>query len=78
MRFNTEATRLRRVYCDTELQFTTHKNLTLEKTTRAEDRVRHLAAIRGLVPGLLRRIQAAVIQAVTIYGAEIWWNGQKR
>lgn len=27
--------------------------------------------------GLIRRLQMATVQAVALYGAEIWWNGQK-
>lgn len=38
---------------DTRLQFKAHKNLTLEKARKAEDRVRHLTATKGLVPGLV-------------------------
>lgn len=33
--------------------------------------------MQGLAPGLVRRIQIAAIQSVALYGAELWWKGQK-
>lgn len=33
--------------------------------------------MHGLVPGLVRRIQLAVVQSTALYGAELWWKGQK-
>lgn len=30
-----------------------------------------------LVPGLIRRVQIAVVQVVALYGVQIWWQGQK-
>lgn len=71
MRFNTEATRSLGVYLYSGLQFTTHKNLMLEKAKKAEDRVKRLAAPRRLASGLVRQIPVAAMQAVAIYGAEI-------
>lgn len=47
------------------------------KTRKAEDRVRCLAVMRGLAPGLVRRIQVGAVQAEALYRAKIWWNSQK-
>lgn len=77
MEFNLEITMWLGVYLDTRLKFWAHKNFTLEKVRKAEGRLQHLAATRELVPGLVRLIQVAVIQVVTLYKAEVWWNGQK-
>ena len=30
-----------------------------------------------MVPGLVRRIQLSVVQSTALYGAELWWRGQK-
>lgn len=32
---------------------------------------------KGLSTGLVRKVQIAVIQSVTRYGAELWWRNQK-
>lgn len=29
------------------------------------------------MPGLVRRIQLAVVQSIALYGEELWWKGQK-
>lgn len=29
------------------------------------------------MPGLVRQIQLAVVQSTALYGAELWWKGQK-
>lgn len=75
MDFNTEATRWLRVYLDIELQFWAHKNLILNKVGRVEDRVRRVAATKGLALGLVQWIQVVALQVVSLYGANIWWNG---
>lgn len=74
---NTEATRQLRVYLNLVSQFRAHKNRTLEKLRRAENKVRRLPAMRGLALELLKQIQVAAVRAVVSYGAEICWNGQK-
>lgn len=72
MEFNTEATRWLGVYLDTGLRFKAHKLLTLENARSTEDRIQRLEATRGLALELVRRIQVAAVQAVTVYGAEVW------
>lgn len=54
MTSNSEDTRWLRANLDSGLQFRAHKNLTLRKARRAEDRWRHLTTMRGLVSGLVR------------------------
>jgi hypothetical protein len=49
----------------------------LQKARAAEARIRSLCRTQGLAPGLVRRIQIAAVQAVALYGAELWWQGQK-
>lgn len=44
------------------------------KARKAEPRIRMLCRRQGLAPGPVRRIQ---VQAVALYGAELWWHGQK-
>jgi hypothetical protein len=39
--------------------------------------VRSLVGKFGLTSANVRRIQVAAVQAVALYGAELWWDGQK-
>jgi hypothetical protein len=49
----------------------------MSKTYRAEARVRSLRGKFGLSPENVRKIQVAVVQAVAVYGAELWWDETK-
>ena len=49
----------------------------LRKARNAEARIHSLCQGQGLAPGLVRRIQVAAVQSVALYGAELWWEGQK-
>jgi ribonuclease HI len=75
--FNQEATRWLGVLLDTGLTLKAHYRGRLQKAKKAEARVRALCRQKGLPPGLIRRIQKAAVQAVALYGAELWWQGQK-
>ncbi|KAL2004773.1 hypothetical protein VTN00DRAFT_3301 [Thermoascus crustaceus] len=59
------------------LTLKTHYLTCLRKARTAEARVQALCCRQGLPPGLVRRIQVAAVQAVALYGAELWWQGQK-
>lgn len=75
--FNQEATRWLGIWLDTGLKLKAHYQTCLRKARTAEARVRTLCRQQGLSPGLVRRIQIAAVQAVALYGAELWWHGQK-
>jgi ribonuclease HI len=75
--FNQEATKWLGVLLDTGLTLKAHYQERLQKAKKAEARVRALCRQQGLPPGLIRRIQKAAVQAVALYGAELWWRGQK-
>lgn len=77
IRFNKDATRWLGIWLDSALSFREHKNVYLQKAKRAEARLRSLVGKQGLAPGLVRKVQIAVVQAVAIYGAELWWKDQK-
>lgn len=70
--FNTKGTRWLGVYLDTGLQYRVYNNHILKKDWKAEDTVWHLAATKGLVLVQVQRIQVAVVEAVTLYRAEVW------
>jgi hypothetical protein len=54
-----------------------HTKKTFAKAKRAQNRVRSLMTKKGLSPEGCQRIQIAAVQAVALYGAELWWKGQK-
>jgi len=54
-----------------------HTKKVFAKARRAQNRVRSLMSTKGLSPKGCQRIQVATVQAVALYGAELWWKGQK-
>ena len=65
------------VWLDSQLKFTSHINERVRRARTAEIQIRGLTKIYDLVPGLVRRIQPSVVQSTALYGAEVWWRGQK-
>ncbi len=57
--------------------FTSHINERVRRARTAEIQIKGLTKTYGLVPGLVRRIQLSVVQSTALYGAELWWRGQK-
>lgn len=77
IQFNKEATQWLGVWLDSQLKFTTHINEKVKRARTAEIQIKGLTRTYGLVPGLVRRIQLATVQSTALYGAELWWKGQK-
>ena len=75
--YNKEATRWLGIWLDSGLSFKAHYQTRLQKAKAAENRLKSISGTYGLSPGLVRRIQIAVVQSIALYGAEIWWQGQK-
>ena len=75
--YNKEATRWLWVWLDDMLTLNDHTKKTLEKARRAQHRVRSLMPKKGLSSEGCKRIQVAAVQAVALYGSELWWHGQK-
>jgi hypothetical protein len=75
--YNKEATRWLGIWLDSGLSFKAHYRTRLQKAKAAENRLKSISGTYGLSPGLVRRIQIAVVQSIALYGAEIWWQGQK-
>ncbi len=75
--FNKEATRRLGVWLDSQLKFTSHINERVKRARTAEIQVKELTKSYGLVPSLVRRIQLSVVQSTVLYGAELWWKGQR-
>ena len=75
--FRLETTKWLGVLLDPKLTFRDHHRDRLQKGQSTEKRIRALCKAQGLPPGLVWRIQKATAQAVALYGAELWWQGQK-
>ena len=75
--FNQEATRWLGVWLDQGLTLKAHYHTRLQKAQKAEARIKALCKQQGLAAGLARRVQVAAVQSVALYGAELWWQGQK-
>jgi hypothetical protein len=75
--YNKEATRWLGVWLDSQLTLKQHHQHRLSKARKAEARVRSLTGKLGLTPANARRIQIAAVQAVALYGTELWWDGQQ-
>jgi len=75
--YNKEATRWLGVWLDDMLTLNDHTKKTLAKARRALNRVRSLMTKKGLSSEGCKRIQVAAVQAVALYGAALWWHGQR-
>jgi len=75
--YNKEATRWLGVWLDDMLTLNDHTKKTLAKARTAQNRVRSLMTKKGLCSEGCKRIQVAAVQAVALYGSELWWHGQK-
>jgi len=56
------------------LRLKEHHNRWMKKASAAEARLSTLWVMYGLFPESLRVIQIACIEAVTLYGSELWWD----
>jgi hypothetical protein len=74
VRFNKEATRWLGVWMDAHLTFKEHHNRCMKKARAAEARLRSLTRTYGVVPACVRAVQIACVQAVALYGSELWWD----
>ena len=72
VRFNQEETLWLRVWMDAHLTFKEHHNRFLKKARAAEARLCTLTRMHGIVPERVRAVQIACIQAVALYGSELW------
>jgi hypothetical protein len=74
VKYNKEAARWLGVWLDSMLTMNDHTKKTVAKARRAQGRVRSLMTKTGLSPEGCQRIQIAAVQAVALYGAELWWK----
>jgi hypothetical protein len=75
--FNTAATRWLGVWLDSQLRLKPHHAIRLKEGKKALGRLRRLTGQMGLAPVHCRKVMAACIQSVAMFGAELWWKGDK-
>ena len=76
-RFNEEAMRSLGVWMDAHLSFKEHHNRCMKEAGAADARLRVLKRMHGIVPQCVRAVQIACVQAVALYGFELWRNPQE-
>jgi len=59
---------------DTHLSFKEQHNWCTKKARAADARLRTLTLTYGIVPESIRAVQVACVQAVALYGSELWWD----
>jgi hypothetical protein len=75
--FNTAATRWLGVWLDSQLTLKPHHAIRLKEGQKALGRLRRLTGQMGLAPVNCRKVMTACIQSVAMFGAELWWKGDK-
>jgi hypothetical protein len=75
--FNKKAIKWLGFWLDYSLNFHQHTRLKLAKATQVLHQTLSLCKRKGLALGLVRTLQAAAVNTVALYGAEIWWKNQK-
>jgi ribonuclease HI len=74
---NTQATRGLGVWLDSQLTLKQHHAIRLKDGKKAMGRLRRLTEQMGLAPVNCRKVMTACIQSVAMFGAELWWKGDK-
>jgi len=59
---------------DAHLTFKEHHNWCMRKARLVEARLRVLTKMHGIIPEQVRAVQIACVQAVALYGNELWWD----
>jgi hypothetical protein len=75
--FITQATRWLGVWLDSQLTLKQHHAIRLTDGKKAMGRLRRLTGRIGLTPVNRRKVMTACIQSVAMFGAELWWKGDK-
>jgi len=74
--FNTEATRWLGIWLDSHLTLRDHQRMMMKKGRKALPRLKRLTGQMGLTSGNCRKVMAACVQSVAMYGTELWWKGE--
>jgi len=72
--FNTQATHWLSVWMDAHLMFKEQHNRCMKKASAADARLPTLTTTYGIVSESVRAVQVVCVQAVALYGSELWCN----
>jgi len=76
--FNKEATRWLGIWLDSYLTLREHQKTMAKKARKAMTGLRRLKGQMGLTSANCRKVMMACVQAVAMYGSELWWRGDKK
>jgi hypothetical protein len=74
IQFTEQGTRWLGVWIDAHLTFKDHHNRCMTLAKRAEVRLRSLTKTYGVVPESIWDVEVACVQAVVLYGSELWFD----
>jgi len=74
--FNKKATRWLGIWLDSHLTLKEHQKTMAKKARKAMARLRRLMGQMGLTSANCRKVMIACVQAVALYGSELWWRGE--
>jgi len=69
-----QATRWLAIWMDAHLTFKEHHDQCMKKARAAEARLRSLTETYGVVAESVQAVQVVCVQAVALYGSELWWD----
>ena len=72
--FNKEATRWLGIWMDAQLTLKEDHNQCMKKSRAAEATLGTLTKTYGVVPENVGAVQLSCVQAVALYGSELWWD----
>jgi hypothetical protein len=62
---------------DPHLTLKEHYNRGMKKARAAKAQLRGLTKMHRIIPARVRAVQIACVQAVALYGCEVWWDPRK-
>jgi hypothetical protein len=74
IQFNKQATHMLGVWMHAHLMFKEHENRCMKKTSAAKARLQSLTKTYRVLPESVRQVHGACVQAVALYGTELWWD----
>ena len=76
-KFQKEVTRYLGFWLNSKLSFREHFHIQYQKAEKVLQSIAPMAKQSGLPSSLVQKIQVATVQSITLYGSELWWEGQK-
>jgi hypothetical protein len=74
---NKGATQWLGFWLDSEVNFKEHYPKRMAKAREMEKNISRLHGKYGMTPANVRKVTTTVIQALALFGLEVWWRGQQ-